>query len=103
MSIYIAGPMTGIKDYNYPAFDDAERSLMANGHEVLNPASNDEQFNPYGKEMPWDWYLRHAIRMLTKASSMAMLPGWEMSKGAMLEHNIGSALSLDIRELAGWL
>ena len=41
MKIYIAGPMTGIKDFNFPAFFEAEKQLNKLGHEVYNPAHND--------------------------------------------------------------
>ena len=38
--VYIAGPMTGLPDFNYPAFNAAAAKLRALGLEVLNPAEN---------------------------------------------------------------
>jgi hypothetical protein len=35
MILYIAGPMTGLPDYNYPAFEQARASLEAAGYRVL--------------------------------------------------------------------
>lgn len=37
--IYIAGPMTGIPDYNRPAFNEYAAKLVEQGHTVLNPAT----------------------------------------------------------------
>ena len=39
--IYIAGPMTGIKDFNFPAFDRAEIQLALDGWTPINPANID--------------------------------------------------------------
>ncbi|HEO9918795.1 TPA: DUF4406 domain-containing protein [Enterobacter asburiae] len=38
MKIYIAGPMSGLPDFNRAAFNHAHVFLGANGHVVLNPA-----------------------------------------------------------------
>jgi hypothetical protein len=35
---YIAGPMTGLPEFNFPAFHAAAASLRARGFEVENPA-----------------------------------------------------------------
>ena len=36
--VYIAGPMTGYKNFNREAFHKAEEELKREGHTVLNPA-----------------------------------------------------------------
>ena len=102
MKIYIAGPMTGLPEFNYPAFDEAEAVLRAAGHEVLNPTSI-EQHNDTGETQPWEWYMRHALRMVTEAQGIAMLPKWWFSRGATLEHDVAVRLGLDCRYVDGWL
>lgn len=101
MKVYIAGPMSGLPELNYPAFDAAEGRLAVAGHYVLNPTRSEEH-NTTGAPMPWDWYMRHSLRMVADADGIALLPGWESSKGAQLEHHVASKLGLDIRPLEGW-
>ena len=90
MKVYIAGPMTGIPDYNYPAFHALAADLRSVGYEVVNPAEN------FGgdQSLPWQTYLREAIRRLVDCDAVAMLPGWEDSSGATLEHSIAFALGM---------
>lgn len=38
--IYISGPMTGLSEYNYPAFHAAAQALREAGYHVTNPAEN---------------------------------------------------------------
>jgi Domain of unknown function (DUF4406) len=102
MTIYLAGPMTGVPERNYPAFDKATILLQDRGFAILNPASIDTDMQ-LDTRMTWDWYMRHAIRMVLTADAIALLPGWENSKGACLEREIGQALELDIRLLEDWL
>ncbi len=92
MKVYIAGPMTGYPDFNYPAFHDAERALIEAGHEPLNPAANfDGDTTRERRE-----YMRRDIEMLLMAEAITFLPGWEKSKGATLEMRIAMELNLII-------
>jgi hypothetical protein len=97
--VYIAGPMTGLPEYNYPAFNAAAEALQAIGHRAINPACHD-----FAAELkPWDWYVREGLRMLLDAEAVALLPGWEQSKGATLEVTVANALRLDVRPVSEWL
>lgn len=102
MIVYIAGPMTGIEHFNYPAFDAAEVALNERGLSTLNPVQS-EMENTTGEPQAWDWYMRHALRMVTQADAICLLPGWQQSKGAQLEVTVAEALGLDIRPLDDWL
>ena len=95
--------MSGFEDHNYPAFNAAAVALRHAGFTVLNPVDAEIHNPDWPKPQAWDWYMRHGIRMVTRCSKMALLPGWEASDGANLEHNIAKALKFDIRNLAEWL
>lgn len=102
MKLYIAGPMTGYELFNYPAFRAAETELRAAGYDALNPVDA-EQHNITGKPQTWDWYMRHALRMVVDADGVALLDGWEHSRGAQLEHHVACALRMPVKPIAGWL
>ena len=97
--VYIAGPMTDIPERNYPLFREVEAILRERGIEdVENPcAPDDHPDDPH----PWDWYMRRAISQVIRCRSMILLPGWENSRGATLEHTIARGLYMDIREWRG--
>lgn len=96
MRLYIAGPMTGHDDYNYPAFNDAERLLKSMGYEVLNPARQG-----YGKT--YQEYLQLAVADVFECDGIALLPGWDRSPGANAEVALADALKKDASELSIWL
>ena len=100
--LYIAGPMTGMPDHNYPAFDTAAERLRSWGHLVLNPTIL-EQHNPTpGTPQPWDWYMRRALRMLLDAEGVALLPGWASSRGATIERDLAMSLRMPVRHWRDW-
>ena len=89
MKIYIAGPMTGMPGLNFPAFHAATAELRAQGHTVINPA----EVNP-DQTTSWEACMRRDIAELVTCDRIHLLPGWEVSRGAMLEHHIATQLSL---------
>lgn len=94
--------MTGLPAFNYPAFTKAGNDLADRGIETLNPVDIENE-NDTGAPQAWDWYMRRAIRMISGASGVCLLPGWQQSKGAQLEMIIAESLGLDIRPLNEWL
>lgn len=98
MKLYIAGPMTGLPDFNYPAFFAAEEQLKAAGYEVENPARN----QPEGTAS-WLAFMRMSLVQISKVDGIALLPGWQDSKGAALEVHIAEALGLRIWSVRQWI
>ena len=113
MKIYLAGPMRGIPNFNFPMFDRAAERLRSQGYEVFSPADHDRELNgqeiedqnPEGDEdlaakrngfsirkalqVDLTWICRHA-------DAVALLPGWENSTGATAERATAIALGLSL-------
>lgn len=87
--VYLAGPMTGYAEFNFPAFNAEADRLRATGLEVVNPA---EHGIVDGAE--WCDYLRYDIAQLSRCEAIHFLPGWQESKGARLEHSIAVSLGM---------
>lgn len=111
MKIYVAGPMRGIPEFNFPAFHAATEMLRGQGHDVFNPAENDVDsgnFTDKGfaegdivKAEEGGFNLRKALGddlawICAEAEAIYMLPGWENSKGAKAEHATAHALGLEV-------
>ncbi len=89
--VYIAGPMTGLPDNNYPAFNEMAAMLRGCGFEVRNPAENRL---PEGST--WADFMRAGIEQLLTCDTVVLLAGWSKSKGAKLECQIAEGLGLQI-------
>lgn len=89
MTIYISGPMTGIKDFNRNAFFEAEEMLAQNGYRVLNPAK-------IGTLPDYEMYAPINRAMLDGADGIYQLPGWESSVGARMEYDYAMSLGLEV-------
>ena len=89
--VYISGPMTGLPDHNFPAFFEAAEHLKRLGWNPVNPAEN------FGgrRDLDREIYLRTDVRLLSDCDAIAMLEGWQQSRGARLEYLIAQELGLD--------
>jgi len=103
LAIYISGPMRGYPEFNFPAFFDAEKYIdnqLTTGPDVtvINPARLDNQEEG---EKPFSYYLRRDLLEILAhgVNAMFMLPGWQNSEGARLEHDVAKALDMQIRYL----
>ncbi len=79
--VYISGPMTGLPEFNYPAFNTAAVEMRALGWEVINPAEN----HGGRTDLPREEYFRQAIPWVARCDAILMLEGWRHSEGARLE------------------
>jgi hypothetical protein len=109
--VYIAGPMRGIPQFNFPAFDSAADALRAQGFVVCNPADRDRakhgdsvNDSPTGnlKDIEHTGFsLREAMAddlswIASEADIVAVLPGWQNSAGARAEVALAHALGLEV-------
>ena len=99
MRCYLAGPMAGMPELNFPAFHKAAAFLRARGHDVFNPAEI-EKGNMNGDESYLREVMAHELLYICKqAEAIALLPGWKESKGACAEFMVARALGLKMISL----
>jgi hypothetical protein len=104
--VYIAGPMSKHPLWNFPAFRRAATNLRCAGFEVVSPAEMDVAagFRCYlGPEVDQGFDLAAAMKRdllaVDSVDLVVLLPGWESSVGANLEHDRAVAAGIPTRTL----
>ncbi len=92
MKIYLAGPMRGHSELNRPAFNQYAGQLRAEGHEVFNPAEMPDA-DCLALRAIFDLECSYICR---EAEAVAVMPGWEHSKGAMAEKSLADAIGVNV-------
>lgn len=102
---YIAGPMSGIPEFNFPAFFHAEVNLKPYYDIVWNPAAKSQEANLDSEafktgdnikaiEKGFDFkesYLWDVTKVI-ESDAIYMLKGWQYSPGAVGEHAVAVAM-----------
>ena len=109
LRLYIAGPMRGVAQFNFPLFMEVERKLVDQGHKVWNPARKDLEAGLDVTDMKGDMVemeavnfdLRAAIEwdlhaIVREVEGLVMLPEWRTSSGAKVEFALARFLGLKI-------
>ena len=112
--IYISGPMTGIEPREYRRrFREAETILRRHGYGCINPCRVWPCRFPWlyrlmntllGKRLTYAVILAYdLILLMTRADGIAMLRGWQASRGAQIENYVARhfpmmGISRDARE-----
>lgn len=101
---YLAGPMTGIPQFNFPLFQRAAQELRDNEFEIVSPAELDSdeitQAALASKDgspgsgstngETWGDFLARDVKLIADlVGGVIFLPGWEKSRGARLEAFVG--------------
>lgn len=89
--VYVAGPMTGLPEFNFPLFNATAARLRSEGWHVENPAEHG-----HVEGAGWADYLRWDISRIATCGAVYLLPGWSKSKGATLEVHIAQVLGLRV-------
>lgn len=104
---YIAGPMTGIRDYNRAAFEGGAAWAGLMGYEAVSPweltrpdhageCPPGDIFVHRGMSHPYACWFRGAVRLLLTCDCVLMLPGWGSSAGATLERQLAEKMGMQI-------
>ena len=95
--IYLSGPMSGVERADYVRrFGETEAILRRHGYGCINPC------RVWACRFPWiyramEWVLGKRLAyavvlcydlllLMTRADGIAMLPGWQASRGAQIEN-----------------
>ncbi len=96
-TIYLAGPMRGLPDFNYPEFSRVAGLLRDHRHHVYNPAEFPHD-GPPGAFPIREAFAEYADFITRWADTIVLLPGWQASVGATAEHALARVCGLDIIE-----
>lgn len=118
--IYIAGPMTGIPQFNFPAFAAAKASLEKwdTAHEFVSPTELDSEDSRTAALMnaegdpelyrtmtgeTWGELLSRDVQVIAdEVDGIVVLPGWEKSTGARLEAFVAMSAGKPVYDFDAW-
>lgn len=96
---YLAGPMTGLPQSNFPMFDRVAAVLRYDGFTIVSPAELDDPEvrtaalanRPIITNHTWGDFLSRDVKVLADGGigGIVFLPDWEKSNGAKLEATVG--------------
>lgn len=108
-SCYLAGPMRGYDEYNFPAFRREAAWLRANGWKVFSPAERDEQdpeIDHTENIAGWtggrglDYFMAFDLKAVCEMDAVVLMKGWEQSQGARLEAMVAVEVDHPVFEIA---
>ena len=102
MTVYLSGPMTGIKDFNRKGFAEAEdvlREHFGDKIAVVNPwklgKALEDIFQKDGRGKPGYYdYLRYDVQWLAQSDAVLLLPGFKKSNGVEIEMDVAGRLCI---------
>jgi hypothetical protein len=107
---YLAGPMTGRPQFNFPMFNAVASMLRIQGFNIMSPAELDDPLirdlameSAEGDDTintdSWGDFLSRDVKIVAdEVDGVICLPGWEPSKGARLEVFVAVCQGKDVYE-----
>ncbi len=116
-TFYVCGPMTGMKDFNFPLFDQVAELARKQGLSIINPVELDREHGIDPVANPGSVERAHAadpnllqtivqrdtevINKLEKdkGDGLIILPGWQKSEGARAEVAVAIWMHLKFKQV----
>ncbi len=104
-SCYLAGPMRGYEENNFPAFHKQAAWLRAAGWKVFSPAERDEADEALNGD--WmidaqtglDYFMQYDLAAVCQTDAVVLMEGWVESQGARLEAAVATEISHPVFEI----
>lgn len=96
--LYLAGPISGNPHY-VEEFLDATHQLTQSGYDVVHSL----ELPPPEQETPYTQNMEYSLRLLHSAHGVALLPGWEQSRGASFEQKTAAITGRPARPVMAWV
>jgi nucleoside 2-deoxyribosyltransferase len=93
-TVYIAGKMSGLKEYGFDKFNEAADVLRNLGVVVINPAETGGGV----KHLPREVYFRYDFAVINVCDAVVVLPNWTQSRGAKAEVIYATEIGLPVIE-----
>lgn len=93
---YLAGPMSGYPENNYPLFIEITKQLRERGYEIVSPV---EQVDHSKGEPSWNDCMKADLRAMLTCDRVFLLPKWQDSKGATLEVFLATLVGMKLYAL----
>lgn len=94
--LYLAGAITGVPDAR-ERFAVAGASLRAAGYVTINPCA------AFSAGMSWEWYMARCVPLLLGADGVALIDGWQDSRGARVEASTAEGCGTPVASVSTWL
>lgn len=110
--IFLSGPMRGYHALNHDAFHEYAEWLRDYGFQVISPADHDHEIGIHPEDEDFDinsdtfgaetistlmaWCLTKVLR---QATMVALMGGWEQSKGALAEIAVAKSVGIPVFEI----
>ncbi len=88
--VYLSGPITGEKNYKGLFFFAADLVEFGGAAKIYNPAVR------IPARFSWEQAMKHCLSEITGYDTVVMLPEWESSSGARLEHDVAIACGIHV-------
>ena len=100
MRIYLSGKITGLEKEVYSRqFARAENFYKTSGFDVVNPVKIGEEVLKINPKAEWQDFMIRDLEALRTCTHIALLEGWEESKGAKMEKAEAEKMGLEIMQL----